>query len=48
MRTTTKARLAPKTPAAKNPIAQLKADHAKVSGLFATYDKTRSADAAPG
>jgi len=42
MSTTTKARLAPKTPAEKDAIARLKADHVKVSGLFATYEKTRS------
>ena len=42
MSTTTKARVAPKTPAAEDAIKQLKADHAKVSGLFATYEKTRS------
>lgn len=42
MSTTTRARRARKTPAAKDAIAQLKADHAKVSGLFAEYGKARS------
>jgi len=40
--TTTSARLATKTPAAKDAITQLKADHVKVSGLFAEYAKARS------
>ena len=43
MSTTTSARLATKTPAAKDAITQLKADHVKVSGLFAEYGKARSA-----
>jgi len=42
MSTTTSARLATKTPAAKDAITQLKADHVKVSGLFAEYEKARS------
>ena len=42
MSTTTSARLATKTPAAKDAITQLKADHVKVSGLFAEYAKARS------
>jgi len=42
MSTTTSARLATKTPAAKDAITQLKADHVKVSGLFAEYGKARS------
>jgi hypothetical protein len=41
---TTKARVAPKTPAANDAIKQLKANHAEVSGLFAAYEKTRSVD----
>lgn len=42
MSTTTNAAQAAKTPAAKDAITQLKADHAKVSGLFAEYGKARS------
>ncbi|MBP9128945.1 MAG: hemerythrin domain-containing protein [Steroidobacteraceae bacterium] len=43
MSAATKPTLAPKSPPAKDAIAQLKADHEKVSGLFAEYDKARSA-----
>ena len=42
MSTTTSARIATKTPAAMDAITLLKADHAKVSGLFAEYEKARS------
>lgn len=42
MSTTTNAAQAAKTPTAKDAITQLKADHAKVSGLFAEYEKARS------
>jgi hemerythrin superfamily protein len=42
MTTATKVTLALKTPAAKDALAQLRADHVKVSGLFAEYDKARS------
>jgi len=38
----TRATPSPKTLAAKDAITQLKADHAKVSGLFAEYEKARS------
>jgi len=43
MSTTTNAAPAVKAAAAKDAITQLKADHAKVSGLFAEYEKARSA-----
>ena len=43
MSAATKPTLAPKSPPAKDANAQLKADHEKVSGLFAEYDKARSA-----
>ena len=39
---TTKTAAPPKTPAPKDAIAMLKADHEAVSHLFAEYDKTRS------
>src|SRR5580765_2657982 len=42
MSTAIKATVSPTAPAAKNAITQLKADHAKVSGLFAEYEKARS------
>ena len=42
MSTATKATNSSRTPAAKDAIAQLKADHVKVSGLFAEYEKSRS------
>ena len=42
MSTATKTAHSSKTPAAKDAIAQLKADHVKVSGLFAEYEKSRS------
>jgi hemerythrin superfamily protein len=42
MSTATKTTFSSKTPAAKDAITQLKADHAKVSGLFTEYDKARS------
>ena len=42
MSTATRATLSPKSPPAKDAIAQLKADHVKVSGLFAEYEKARS------
>ncbi len=42
MSITIEARLARKTPAAKDAITQLKADHAKVSSLFAEYEKAQS------
>ena len=44
MSTATKAIRSPKSPTAKDAIAQLKADHARVSGLFAMYEKARSPD----
>lgn len=42
MSTATKTTLSPKPIPAKDAITQLKADHAKVSGLFADYEKARS------
>ena len=42
MSTATKTTFSSKTPAAKDAITQLKADHAKDSGLFTEYDKARS------
>ena len=42
MSTATKAAVEPKTLPAKDAITQLKADHVKVSGLFAEYEKARS------
>jgi hemerythrin superfamily protein len=42
MTTATKTTATPKTPAAKDAIALLRADHRTVSGLFADYEKTDS------
>jgi hypothetical protein len=43
MTTATKTNLSPKSLAAKDAVTQLTADHVRVSGLFAEYDKARSA-----
>jgi len=42
MSTATKTTLSPRSLPAKDAITQLKADHVKVSGLFAEYEKARS------